>query len=122
MITHELLVRCDDDFEGTVNELIKHLKIKDSRNIQRDIKKGKIKNHKIKIIGMYHYKVVYKVVDLNNNLIMKGTCEEIANKMYCDKNSVRQSANKQGIFLSEYRIKKLYTKAELERYDYGRKQ
>ena len=119
MITHKLLIKCDDKFEGTVDELCEHLKIKDTRNIVRNIKEGrKIKGHLCKIIGEYRYYKIFEITDKKGTLIVRGSASSVAKKLYTNEVTIREAAKrKRKIIFNEYYVKDLGSQTVLKLYE-----
>lgn len=117
MLTHELLIKCEDGFEGTAKEVCKHLKLPSAKKVTEAVVKCiRLKGHSFITVGVYKYYRKYKIYDLKGKLVDEGLAIDLAERYYCDKNCFSTYARKGQLLQGMYKVEKAEMIRVLKRY------
>lgn len=84
----QIIIKLDNDYTDNAMHIAEYLGISRHAVYQAVKAKKQIKGHDYEIVGVYNKVAAYSMIDENNNVVFKGTREEIANKYFYASGSI----------------------------------
>ena len=109
MKTHEIVIDVDNGkFVGTTKEVEKFLGVKASNQLTKYANENKVfRGHQLRYVGTLKHIMIFALLDEKNNLVFKGSAQEISKKYSVQISNVHANANNNCKLLGKYHVIKV---------------